>query len=65
MKVRCKYCGRDIDKRGMDAHTHFKHLRQFLVEFRLDPAVCYFADIWPPQFTQKQLPASCSPEVGK
>jgi hypothetical protein len=65
MKVICKYCLRKIDKRGMNAHMHFKHLGQYLTEFRLNPMICFFADRWPPRFQHKQLPASCDPEVGR
>jgi hypothetical protein len=55
---RCKYCHRMIDNRGLPSHTHFRHLRALLISFRLDPTVCYFADIWPPRFDQLQLPAT-------
>lgn len=65
MKTKCKYCFREIDNRGMPAHIHFKHLHQYLVEFRLNPVICFFAEMWPPRFEQKQLPASCGPEVGR
>jgi hypothetical protein len=55
MKTICKYCAKSIDNRGMDNHTHFKHLRQYLVEFRLNPIVCYVIGTWPPRFEQHQL----------
>jgi hypothetical protein len=58
MKAECRFCRRMIDKRGIDAHIHFKHLQQFLIEFRLKPVVCFFAEKWPPRFEDKQLPAS-------
>lgn len=65
MIVTCEFCGRRIDKRGMPAHIHFKHLSAYLVGFRLNPMVCFFAGMWPPRFQQKQLCAPKNTEAGK
>jgi hypothetical protein len=54
-KTTCEYCLREIDKRGMPSHIHFRHLRQYLVGFRLNCWVNFFMDTWPPRFEQKQL----------
>lgn len=30
----CRYCEKWMNVRGFDAHVHFRHLSQYLVEFR-------------------------------
>ena len=60
MKTRCKFCPREIDNRGMLSHLHFRHKTEIIIEFRMNPVVAYYAEMWPPQFWQKQLPARAS-----
>lgn len=57
MKERCKFCGRRIDTRGLLSHLHFKHRSSIVREFALNPMVVYYAEMWPPRFDQKALPA--------
>lgn len=42
MKIQCEFCPRIIDARGMEAHVHFKHLREYLERFRQNPEVKHF-----------------------
>ena len=60
MKVKCKWCGKKIDARGMPSHEFFRHRRMIARAFSLEISVMVM--FWldgglPPHFEQKQLSA--------
>ena len=42
MKTTCRYCLREIDARGLNAHVHFRHRDYVSREFWLNPTVWIF-----------------------
>ena len=42
MIVKCKWCGKKIDARGMPRHQSAKHRKMILAKFRMDPAMILY-----------------------